>query len=134
MENNTTLLEQLQNANKLAKKVATMEADERKAYKDKLLEVYNDFRETVFGLTDEVGIIMNNYEWVLKEIYPRTDMLLSESWENDAEIFALENGFSLDIVKKLYDTKNRLNAYIGDVSKSGRHCEIHHFYFGLKRK
>ena len=134
MENNTTLLEQLENANKLAKQVATMESDKRKAYMDKLLEVYNDFRTTIFELTDEIGIIMKNYEWVFKECYPRRSTGICAVWENDAKMFALENGFSFETVKKLYAEKNSIYAYGTDVSKSVWNNEYHYFYFGLVRK
>lgn len=111
MENNTTLFEQLEKSIDLAKQVITMKGDDRKAYIDKLLKLYNEFHKIVFGITDEEGIIMANYEWVPVNHRYEKKMSINKVWNNAAKKFALENGFSIRVVKKLYSFKNTIDGY-----------------------
>lgn len=138
MENNTELLEQIENAIGLAKQVETMKTDERKAYTDKLLKLYDEFHKTVFGITDEEGIIMANYEWLpVKHRYEKKRSI-NKVWKNAAKNFALENGFNINVVKKLYSLKNTIGAYREDVfSPYGRAMfpiAWQYHYFILQKK
>ena len=111
MKNSTELLEQLEKAIGLAKQVTMVEGDERKAHIDKILKLYNEFHKIVFGITDEVGIIMANYEWALVKYRDKKKNSINKVWKNAAKNFALANGFSIPVVEKLYSLKNSTTAY-----------------------
>lgn len=106
MAEKNIILEEIARATRQVEEVAKMRIEEQSKFKEEIAKQFLKLQRVVHSIMTEEGIILTNFKWVRISKIVDTLRKYSDVIDTEAELFAKKYGFSTEVVKKIFSTKN----------------------------